>query len=228
MSEPVDTESIVDVSPGRGPRTILEEVKRPLGDTYEKRHDSDCKSLHTMRGVGCKPERQNRDIKDVGRVCVLCRSAMIVEDNPGCTPGIKVFEVMSKCSSTTIVADNHRCAPVDTSDETWIVSLRNRQRPERSAVRRGASVASTMTCENSHNSEVLYIPVHGTTGNSKKDVSLPAMPSVNALLKLNEMSFAEFGNSLKAGEIAEVVVLRPEDELNSYSLSNTSVLEDTK
>ena len=54
------------------------------------------------------------------------------------------------------------------------------------------------------------------------------MPSVDALLKMDELSLAELGNALKAGEIAEVVVLRPEDELNSSSLLDKAVLEDTK
>ena len=43
------------------------------------------------------------------------------------------------------------------------------------------------------------------------------MPSVDALLELDELSLAELGNALKASEITEVVVLRPDDKLNSSS-----------
>lgn len=57
-----------------------------------------------------------------------------------------------------------------------------------------------MTSENTHNSERLNTLVHGTTVNAEKDVSPLAMSSVNALLELSELSFAEFGNSMKAGE----------------------------
>ena len=49
------------------------------------------------------------------------------------------------------------------------------------------------------------------TGNVGSDVSLQAMPLVDALLELDELSLAELGNAMKSGEIAEVVVLRPED-----------------
>lgn len=42
-SELGGTISVADVSHGRGPRTLRKEVKR---------HDSDCKSLSTLRGVG--------------------------------------------------------------------------------------------------------------------------------------------------------------------------------
>lgn len=87
ISDLVVTESVADVSPGRGPRITHKEVKRPLGDAYEKRRDSDCESLYTMRGVGGKPKRQNRGSRDVSRVCELRRFARIVEDNQGCTPG---------------------------------------------------------------------------------------------------------------------------------------------
>ncbi|GMF35060.1 unnamed protein product [Phytophthora fragariaefolia] len=42
------------------------------------------------------------------------------------------------------------------------------------------------------------------------------------------MSFDDFGEALQADELAEVVVIRPEEELNSSSLLDEDVLEDTK
>ncbi|KAG3241218.1 hypothetical protein PI124_g13920 [Phytophthora idaei] len=42
------------------------------------------------------------------------------------------------------------------------------------------------------------------------------------------MSNSEFGESLKADDLAEVVVIRPEAELNSSSVVDEAVLEDTK
>uniref|UniRef100_H3H930 Reverse transcriptase domain-containing protein n=2 Tax=Phytophthora ramorum TaxID=164328 RepID=H3H930_PHYRM len=66
------------------------------------------------------------------------------------------------------------------------------------------------------------------TGEVAGDVSLEAVPAADALLELDEMSIAEFGEALKAGELAEVAIIRPEDELNSSSLMDETVLEDTK
>ncbi|KAG3045517.1 hypothetical protein PI125_g27089 [Phytophthora idaei] len=42
------------------------------------------------------------------------------------------------------------------------------------------------------------------------------------------MSIAEFGEALMAGDLAEVVALRPAEELNSSSVVDEAVLKDTK
>ncbi|GMF36119.1 unnamed protein product [Phytophthora fragariaefolia] len=48
------------------------------------------------------------------------------------------------------------------------------------------------------------------------------------MLDLNEMSLDKFGKALQASELAEVVVIRPEEELNSSSLLDEAVLDDAK
>ncbi|KAG2788581.1 hypothetical protein PC111_g24206 [Phytophthora cactorum] len=76
--------------------------------------------------------------------------------------------------------------------------------------------------------EDLYTLVNGVTGEVDGDISLDSLPAVNALLELDEMSIAEYGEALKAGDLAEVVALRPEEELNSSSVVDEAVLKDTK
>ncbi|POM60411.1 LOW QUALITY PROTEIN: Pol protein [Phytophthora palmivora] len=77
-------------------------------------------------------------------------------------------------------------------------------------------------------SEQLYTLVNGVTGEVDDDISLSDLPTVDALLKLGEMSVAELGGALKAGSLAEVVLIRPSEELNSSSLVDEAVLEDAK
>ncbi|KAE9067788.1 hypothetical protein PF010_g27325 [Phytophthora fragariae] len=76
--------------------------------------------------------------------------------------------------------------------------------------------------------EQLYTLVNGVTGDVDGDIGLDPLPTLDALLELEEMSVADFGEALKAGDLAEVVMIRPEDELNSSSLLDEAVPEDTK
>ncbi|CEG49279.1 reverse transcriptase [Plasmopara halstedii] len=66
------------------------------------------------------------------------------------------------------------------------------------------------------------------TGEEDGDVTLEAIPALDALLELDEQSFGEFGGALKAGNLAEVVIVRPNEEINSLLILDESVLEDTK
>ncbi|KAE9337432.1 hypothetical protein PR003_g12009 [Phytophthora rubi] len=69
------------------------------------------------------------------------------------------------------------------------------------------------------------------TGEPKVGEVLTPLPTVAELLELEEISYVEFMDSLKAGELAEVVLLRPEGsslELNSSSVIDLEVLEDER
>ncbi|GMF50595.1 unnamed protein product [Phytophthora fragariaefolia] len=69
------------------------------------------------------------------------------------------------------------------------------------------------------------------TGEPKEGEVLTPLPTVAELLELEELSYVEFLDSLKSGELAEVVLLRPEGdslELNSSSVMDAEVLEDER
>ncbi|CEG44635.1 reverse transcriptase [Plasmopara halstedii] len=74
----------------------------------------------------------------------------------------------------------------------------------------------------------LYTLVNGLTGEEDGNVRLEAMSAVDDLLELDEMSLEKFGRALKAGDLAEVVIVRPDEEIKSSSLPNEAGVEDTK
>ena len=80
--------------------------------------------------------------------------------------------------------------------------------------------------DNSNNT--LYTPVNGMTGHVDGRISIETLLSLDTLFELDEMSVGEFNQSLKAGELSDLVVIRPTVELNSSSVLDESVLEDTK
>ena len=74
----------------------------------------------------------------------------------------------------------------------------------------------------------LYTLVKGITGHVDGSISLETLPSLDTLFELDEISDGEFSQALKAGELSDLVVIRPTVELNSSSLLDESVLEDSK
>ena len=80
----------------------------------------------------------------------------------------------------------------------------------------------------SDTSEQVHTLVNGVTGNIEEEVSLAAIPSLHALTELNEISIDECGRAFKASNLSEMVVIRPMVELNSSSLLDEAVLDDTK
>ena len=74
----------------------------------------------------------------------------------------------------------------------------------------------------------LHTIVNVAMGGVDGKVVLAAFTSLDALLELNEMSMDAFHQALKADELSEVMVLRPELELSSSSLIDEAVFEETK
>ena len=87
------------------------------------------------------------------------------------------------------------------------------------------------TCRKQHSDKsinTLYTLFNGVTGIVDGNISIETLPSLNALFELDEMPDGEFIQALKAGELFDLVVIRPDVELNPSSFLNEAVLEDTK
>ncbi|GMF44512.1 unnamed protein product [Phytophthora fragariaefolia] len=120
-----------------------------------------------------------------------------------------------------------------TTSRRRTTSAKRRRRRKMLAARRMASqmardVNGVVRGTAIHDSEQLYTLVNGVTGDVDGDVNLGAVPTLADLLELDEMSFDDFGEALQTGELAEVIVIRPVEELNSSSLLDEAVLEDAK
>ncbi|OWZ00916.1 Pol Polyprotein [Phytophthora megakarya] len=76
--------------------------------------------------------------------------------------------------------------------------------------------------------EQLYTLVNRVTGEVDGNISLDTLASCNALLEMDVMSLTDLGDALKAGDLFEVVMIRPEEQLNSSSVVDDEVLEGTK
>ena len=75
---------------------------------------------------------------------------------------------------------------------------------------------------------ILYTLIKDVAGHFDGNISLETLPSVDTLFELDKMSDGELIQDLKAGELSELVVIRPNVRLNSSSLLDDSVIEDTK
>ena len=78
------------------------------------------------------------------------------------------------------------------------------------AARRKASVMSL-----SDTRDQLYTLVDGVKGHVDGKVGLAALPSLTALLELDEMSVGEFNQAFTTGNSSGMVVFGPDKELNS-------------
>ena len=85
------------------------------------------------------------------------------------------------------------------------VSLRKQSRRRVATVKRQTSEMIRSDISNN----TLYTLVNGMTGHVDGSISLEILPSLDTFFKLAEISNGEFSQSLKAGDLSKLVVIRP-------------------
>ena len=208
-----------------------------VGDTPrhpEMSSNDACAAAHKLpqNDVGCKCDSLNvgHDIVgDMPRHSGLCpTNARGVARK---SPQNDALELSS--SSSDVNRNIGSCIEQSTSSSNAgniiVPTSKRRKDTKKRSKRRVATVKClTHTNSNSDDNEILYTLVNGVTGQLNGKVSLETLPPMDTLCELDEMSDGDFSQALKSGELSELVVIRPDVELNSSSLIDESVLEDTK
>ncbi|GMF17660.1 unnamed protein product [Phytophthora fragariaefolia] len=226
MSEIMDTESVGDKGPKQSSWAERGVARNPPSDAR-----GEAASLHAHEGmVGSEPRHQ---------VCGP-NDACGVTQNPlsgGCGQSSTSLSVGRDTEALTelgeVMTPEGAAGAATTDSRRRTTSAKWRRRRKILAARRMASemsrdVSDVVSGIALYDSELLYTLVSGVTGDVDGDVNLGEVPKLAAVFELGETSFDEFGEALQAGELAEVVVIRPEEELNASSILDEAVLEAAK
>ena len=187
----------------------------PLSDTHSENESLNAKSI-----VGLEPRHPGLNPDDVCGVARNSLGDLFELSNSSPDVGNDISSRIEQIKDDSISTLGNSNVP---TSRRCKVSKKRRKCRRRATLRCKAPVISP-----SDNSEMLYTLVNGLTGDVDGNISLEAVPAGDALLELDEMSVDEFSQALKAGDLTEVVVIRPDDELNSSSLMDESVIEKTK
>ncbi|GMF48982.1 unnamed protein product [Phytophthora fragariaefolia] len=231
----MDTESVVDKIPKQSSWTERGVARNPLSDAR-----GEAASLHAHEGmVGCEPRHQVcgpndaygvaqnplSDARKDDELSLDAKSGMV-----GATPRTHGRSPAVECE----VAHNQLSGGCGQSSTSLSVGRDTEAPPELKEVRtpgrrrghthNGLSEADNLSEEEAATQDA-RCKTHGVgdvTGRERcdadGDIKLGAVPTLAALMELDEMSFDEFGEALQAVVLAEAVVIRPEEELNSFSL----------